>query len=103
MLPIMNVIFVAHGTNSEHSATRRGGSPMSLSTGSYFAFVDIFFNLTWKSHACKGRFQISYDRDRKTQGVDDGVDTETRHCIRNFRLMLTVCINQLKHCFSLTS
>jgi len=49
--------------------------------------------LTWKSHACKGRFQILLDRDRKKQGGDDRIDTETQHCIRNFRVMQAVCIS----------
>jgi len=39
-------------------------------------------------HACKGRFQISINRDRK-QGVNDRIDTETQHCIRNFRVKQT--------------
>jgi len=48
--------------------------------------------LTWISHGCKGRFQISLDRDREKQGRNDGIDTETRHCIRNFRVKQIVCI-----------
>jgi len=40
-------------------------------------------------HACKGRFQISISRDRKTQGGNDHIDTETRHSIRNFRVTQT--------------
>jgi len=42
-------------------------------------------------HACKARFQISLDRDGKKQGRNDhiGIDTETRHCIRNFHVMQT--------------
>jgi len=39
-------------------------------------------------HACKGRFQISINRDWK-QGVNDHIDTETQHCIRNFRVTQT--------------
>jgi len=39
-------------------------------------------------HACKGRFQISINRDRK-QGGNDRIDTETQHCIRNFRVTQT--------------
>ena len=49
------------------------------------------FCLTWKSRACKGRFQISVDRGRKYEGgVNDNIDTETRHTIRNFRVTHTV-------------
>jgi len=49
--------------------------------------------LTWKSHTCKGRFQISLIRDREKPGGNDHIDTETRHCIRNFRVTQTVCMS----------
>jgi hypothetical protein len=67
---------------------------MVLSTGSYFVFVDNNNKiLTWKSHACKGRYQISLDRNGGKQGGNDHIDTETRHCIRNFRVTQIVCIS----------
>ena len=49
--------------------------------------------LTWKSRVCKGRYQISLDRDRKEQGGNDHIDKETQHCIRNFRVTQIVCIS----------
>ena len=44
------------------------------------------------------RYQISYNRDQKTQGVNDDIDAETRHTIRNFHVTQTVCISYLRHC-----
>ena len=49
--------------------------------------------LTRKSHGCKGRFQISLDPDQKNQGEKYCIDTEIRHCIRNFRVTRTVCMS----------
>jgi hypothetical protein len=65
---------------------------MVPSTGSYLASVDEMY-LTSKSHACKGRFQISIqeqDHVTRSHAGDDRIDTQTRHCIRNFRVIQIV-------------
>ena len=73
--------------------------------------------LTSKSHECKGRFQIAVQLERAKRklfeqaqitgtGSDvesDHIDTETRHCIRNFRVTQIVCVVYLGRYHSLTS
>ncbi|KAI6041214.1 hypothetical protein EDC04DRAFT_2669714 [Pisolithus marmoratus] len=57
-------------------------------------------------HACKGRFQISVHPGRpgatQSNVGNDLLDTETRHCIRNFRVTLIVCISLLYYHHFLT-
>jgi hypothetical protein len=78
---------------------------MVPSTGSYLASVDEnVLYLTSKSHACKGRFQISaqkQDHVARSHIGDNRIDTETRHCIRNFRVIQIVCISHLCSSISL--
>jgi len=66
--------------------------------GAQNKFVSIGNSSEWLTdgsldcHACKARFQISLDRKQKKQGgngPNDRIDTETRHCIRNFRVTQT--------------
>jgi hypothetical protein len=71
--------------------------------------------LTPKSHECKGRFQISVEMaitSRRAFGLapvtgsgvmNDHIDTETRYCIRNFRVTQIVCISYFEHDHDLTS
>ena len=68
--------------------------------------------LTPRSHECKGRFQISVQvaipsggatQVTRSDVVNDQIDTETRHCIRNFRVRQIVRISYLQDDHDLTS
>ncbi|KAI6013027.1 hypothetical protein EDC04DRAFT_721177 [Pisolithus marmoratus] len=102
---VMRVVFEqAKFFTPAHYTCHLCGTPNNLSPP--FGFEGWLTDGSVDCHACKGRFQISLPSGRRgatrSDVGNDLLDTETRHCIRNFVTQI-VCISLLYYHHFLTS